>query len=163
MLCDELQAGARAERIGAGSIGSRARAVKRLASIVALTVVAFLAAIAHFSHPPVGQGCVGDAPVAPGYSAAFEQPPSTVHGVQVMAVAVDGTPVSGVNVCVNTWMVGMSGMAMSQPARELGPGRYKVDLQFAMPGRWDANVLVVSGNQSAIQVPVQFDVAGDNS
>ena len=137
--------------------------MKRLASIVGLTVIAFLAAVVHFSRPPVGQGCVGDSPTPPGYSAGFEQSPSTVDGVQVLAVADNGRPVTGADVCVYTWMVGMSGMAMSQPARELGSGRYKVDLQFAMPGRWDANVVVVSRNQSAIDVPVEFAVAGDTS
>ena len=137
--------------------------MKRLASIVGLTFIAFLAAIVHFSHPPVGQSCVGDSPTAPGYSAGFEQSPSTMAGVQVLAVADNDKPVTGANVCVNTWMVGMSGMAMSQPARELGRGRYKVDLQFPMSGRWDANVVVVSGNQSAIAVPVEFAVAGDPS
>lgn len=80
------------------------------------------------------------------------------RGTQVVVLAHNGEPVTGAHVCVYTWMVGMSGMAMSDAGHDLGRGRYGLALQFEMSGEWRAAVTIRFPRGPVAAVPIDFHV-----
>ncbi len=69
-----------------------------------------------------------------------------------------GAPVTGTALCVNTEMIGMSGMGYSDKGREVAPGRYQFGFRFGMAGTYRGNVVVDSkGNE--VSIPMTFKVA----
>lgn len=133
--------------------------MRRLAVIVALALAGFVAAVLHFGEAAAA-GCLAKPQPAPGWSARFADPVGTDEATHVLLVRRAGGPVSGARVCVSTRMSGMTGMAMSTDAMELGPGRYRVPLRFPMEGEWNATVLVTEPGGDRVTVPVTVHVGG---
>lgn len=132
--------------------------MKRLATVVVVSVVAFAAAIAVFSTPQ-RQGCPLDADRDASYSSRFEGAVSMDESTHVLRVNRDGRPVSGAEVCINTEMVGMSGMGYTAKGRELAPGRYRVGFRFGMAGDYRANVITRKGTDE-VSTPLTVKVRG---
>lgn len=118
--------------------------MKRLAAVVLISLAAFVAAMVVFSSPG-RKGCPLAADQDRSYSSRFEGAVSMNESTHVLRVTRAGRPVSGAAVCINTEMIGMSGMGYSAKAHELNPGRYRVGFRFAMAGDYRANVVTRKG------------------
>lgn len=132
--------------------------MKRLAVVAAAAIGGFAAAIIHFSHAQTAQTCLGDYPRDSSYSAYFTGPVTMSETNHTIVVTHDGKPVNGGQLCLDTYMVGMSGMAMTTNGTEQGAGHYQVPFQFAMGGPWQGNVVITKPNGQQIGVPVTFNV-----
>lgn len=132
--------------------------MKRLGAVVAAAIAGFALAIAHFSTAQTAQTCLGDYPKDPAYAARFDGSVTMGETNHTIVVTHHGTAVSQVHVCLDTWMVGMSGMAMAQNANEQAPGRYQVPFQFAMSGPWQANIVITRPDGKQVAVPLVFNV-----
>lgn len=118
--------------------------MKRLAAVVLISLAAFVAAMVVFSSPG-RKGCPLAADTNRSYSSRFEGAVSMDQSTHVLRVSRSGRPVSGAAVCINTEMIGMSGMGYTAKAHELNPGRYRVGFRFAMAGDYRANVVTRKG------------------
>jgi hypothetical protein len=128
----------------------------RLATVVLVALAGAIAALVDFNLPG-RQGCELAGQRSPAYQAQFTAPVSVTQTSHDLLVTRNGSPVSHTSLCVNTEMVGMSGMGYSNKAREIGPGRFKVNFQFGMAGTYVGNVVVDEhGNQ--ISIPVKTKV-----
>ena len=132
--------------------------MKRLAAVALVAVAGFAAAIVHFTHAQSASTCLGDFPTDPSYAAKFVGSVTMGETNHVLLVTHNGHPVSGYQVCLDTWMVGMSGMAMTSNATEQSAGHYQVPLQFAMSAPWQANVVITTSSGSQVAVPITFNV-----
>ena len=128
----------------------------RLTTVVLVALVGAIAAFVDFSLPG-RRGCELAGQQSPAYQARFVAPVSVTQTSHDLLVTRNGSPVRPTDLCVNTEMVGMSGMGYSNKGREIGPGRFKVDFQFGMAGTYVGNVVVDEhGNQ--ISIPVKTKV-----
>ncbi len=128
----------------------------RLAAVVIIALVGAIAAFVDFSLPG-RRGCELAGQQSRSYQARFVEPVSVTQTSHELLVTRDGSPVTHTNLCVNTEMVGMSGMGYSNKAREVGAGHFKVNFQFGMAGTYTGNVVVdAHGNQ--ISIPVKTKV-----
>jgi hypothetical protein len=128
----------------------------RLTTVVLVALAGAIAAFVDFSLPG-RQGCELAGQQSAAYRAQFTPPVSVTQTSHEILVTRDGSPVMHTKLCVNTEMVGMSGMGYSNEAREIGPGRFKVNFQFGMAGTYTGNVVVnASGNQ--ISIPLNTKV-----
>lgn len=134
--------------------------MKRLSTVAATALVGFIAAIVAF-NAQAREGCPLKADTDGSYSGRFEGPVSMDETSHVLRVTKDGRPVTGAEVCVNTEMVGMSGMGYSSRGRELAPGRYQIGLQFGMAGDYRGNV-VTRGPGGEVSVPLNLEVQSDS-
>ncbi|MGI8622115.1 MAG: FixH family protein [Solirubrobacteraceae bacterium] len=92
------------------------------------------------------------------YQARFKGPVTVDRTKHDLVVTHDGSPLSGMALCVNTEMIGMSGMGYSDKGREVAPGRYQFGFRFGMAGTYRGNAVVDSkGNE--ISIPMTFTVA----
>lgn len=132
--------------------------MKRLGGVALAAVAGFAAAIVHFTHAQSAQTCLGDFPRDPSYAAKFVGSVTMGETNHVLLVTHNGQPLSGVQVCLDTWMVGMSGMAMTSNATLQSSGHYQVPLQFAMSAPWQANVVITTASGSQVAVPIAFNV-----
>lgn len=132
--------------------------MKRLGVVALAALTGFALAIVHFSTAETAQTCLGAYPTDRTYAAHFEGPVTMGETNHVLVVTHNGQPVSGGHVCLDTWMVGMSGMAMTQNANRQAAGRYQVPFQFAMGGPWQANIVVTRPDGTQVAVPIAFDV-----
>ncbi len=130
--------------------------MKRLAAVVLISLAAFVAAMVVFSSPG-RKGCPLAADTNRSYSSRFEGAVSMDQSTHVLRVTRDGRPVSGAAVCINTEMIGMSGMGYSAKAHELDPGRYRVEFRFAMPGDYRANIVTRKGT-AEVSTPLTVKV-----
>jgi YtkA-like len=131
--------------------------MKRLAAVLVIALAGFAGAIVIFNDP-AKKGCPLAADEDSSYSGRFVGPVSMDETRHVVQVTKNGTPVSGAKVCVNTEMVGMSGMGYSAKGRELGPGRYQVGFQFGMAGKYRGNLVTNEGGHE-VSIPLLIKVA----
>lgn len=131
----------------------------RLALVAVVAVIGSVAAILLLSGRGIEASCLPDAPNDPAYTARFIGDINMDQATHVVAVQHDGAPLMGAHVCVYATKVGMSGLAVSDRATVVGPGRYAVRLQFPMGGTWQAEVAIDPARGSAVLIPVRFSVA----
>lgn len=138
--------------------------MKRLAIVVAAALAGFIAAIVHFTHAETAQTCLGEYPHDPSYSAQFAESLDMSSTNHTLIVQHNGQPLTDQQVCLDTWMVGMSGMAMTTTGTKQSPGHYQVPFQFAMGGPWQGNVVITKQGGTQVSVPMTFNVgAGGTS
>ena len=128
----------------------------RLSIVVLVALAGAIVALVDFSLPG-RRGCELAGQQSPVYQARFLPPVSVTQTSHDILVTRNGSPAQPTGLCVNTEMVGMSGMGYSNKAREIAPGRFKVNFQFGMAGTYVGNVVVDEhGNQ--ISIPVKTNV-----
>ncbi len=129
--------------------------------MTALAVAAFAFALASFESVPAKE-CQMDGVEDGAYEVSFARPPSVDLTRHEIIVTRGGAPVSGAEVCMRADMGGpgrMSGMGVSDEAREVSRGRYEIPVRFMMSGHWRANVIVKQpGRKDAVRVPVALEV-----
>jgi hypothetical protein len=135
--------------------------MKRLGLVTSLALLGAIAAFITFSLPG-RRGCELTGQQDRAFRARFLGPLSVSQTSHVLLVTRGAQPVSPGAVCVNTEMVGMSGMGYSDSARPLGRGRYRVQFQFGMAGTYTGNV-VVTRHGSQISIPVRIHVSQPGS
>ena len=128
--------------------------MKRLAVTLAVALPGFVAALLSNREPACPLAAAGDA----SYSGRFVGAVSMGEPRQVIALRRNGRPVNGARLCVNTAMVGMSGMGYSVEGHELAPGRYQVGIQFGMAGEYRGN-LIARDRGKEVSIPVDLNVA----
>lgn len=128
----------------------------RLAVVVVIAGAAFVAAIAVFNTPGK-RGCPLAADENSSYSSGFVGPVGMDETRHLVRVTHNGRPLAGARVCVNTEMVGMTGMGYSAKGHEVAPGRYRVGFQFGMPGKYRGNVVAKAGGRE-VSIPLLLDV-----
>ena len=85
-------------------------------------------------------------------------PPAPEDTSIEVLVEQDGAPVPGAVVCVSADMSEMNHAGVSKQAEALGDGRYGVEVDFGMRGRWSGGIVVLEPGQPAASMPVSFDV-----
>lgn len=118
-----------------------------------LAVFAFMVALVSFRQVPVRE-CEMAASPDSSYSASLLEPPTVNGTVYNLAVTHEGAPVHGATVCLRADMGGaggMSGMGVSNVAREIAPGRYQIDVMFQMGGHWQGRIVVEEPGRRAVQ------------
>jgi hypothetical protein len=130
--------------------------VKRLAAVVVIAFAGFAAALMVFNSPE-RKGCPLDGNKDSSYSGRFEGTVTKEQTRHVLRVTRNGQPVSGARVCVNTEMVGISGMGYSAEGRERAPGRYQVGFRFEMAGKYRTNVITEKGSDE-VSIPLLVKV-----
>jgi hypothetical protein len=130
--------------------------MKRLAAVVAVALAGFIAAIVVFNSPG-RRGCPLKAANDSSYQGAFVGPVSVDQSTHVVRVSRDGRPLTGAHVCVNTEMIGMSGMSYSATAHEQAPGRYNVGFRFAMEGDYRTSLIARLGSVE-VSIPLTVRV-----
>lgn len=134
--------------------------VWRLAVVSALAVIAFVVALVNFKVVPARE-CQMDAVRDSSFQVELLTPPSVEPTTQTIRVTRDGAPVTGAQVCMRADMGGigrMSGMGVSDVARERAPGEYDVPVRFEMGGSWNGTVIVDTGTRKPVTIPVPLDV-----
>ncbi len=128
----------------------------RLSVVVLVALAGAIAALVDFTLPG-RQGCELTGQQSPSYQAHFVEPVSVTQTSHDIMVTRDGSPVPPTKLCINTEMVGMSGMGYSNKASQVGPGRFKVNFQFGMAGTYTGNA-VVDAHGKQISIPVKTRV-----
>lgn len=134
--------------------------VWRLAVVTTLAVIAFVVALVNFKVVPAKE-CQMDAVRDASFQVELLTPPSVEPTTQTLRVTRDGAPVTGAQVCMRADMGGigrMSGMGVSDVARERAPGEYDVPVRFEMGGSWNGTVIVDTGTRRPVTIPVPLDV-----
>ncbi|HWC87131.1 MAG TPA: FixH family protein [Solirubrobacteraceae bacterium] len=129
----------------------------RLSLVVVVALAGAIAAFVDFTLPG-RQGCELAGQQSPAYQAHFVGPVSVTQTSHDIMVTRAGSPVVRTHMCVNTEMVGMSGMGYSNKAQEIAPGRFKVNFQFGMAGTYTGNVVVNDPHGNQISIPVKTKV-----
>lgn len=132
--------------------------MKRLGAVVAAAIAGFAAAIVHFTHAQTAQTCLGDYPRDSSYAAHFSGSVLMSQTNHTIVVTHNGRLVDGAQLCLDTWMQGMSGMAMTANGTEQSSGHYQVPFQFAMGGPWQGDIVITTPNGQQVGVPVTFNV-----
>jgi hypothetical protein len=133
------------------------RRIWRLGLVAAAAAVAFGLATVHFSDAAEA-GCAQRVPEDLSYEVRWsERPAMDVLGYR-LSITRGGRPVMGANVCVNTYMAGMSAMAAADRAVEVVPGSYDLELLFEMGGKWPGRVLIAEPGKRTVAVPLSLDV-----
>jgi YtkA-like protein len=136
------------------------RGIWRLILVSALAVVAFGVALVNFKQVPARE-CQVEAVTDASYAVEFLTPFSVDPTTQTIRVTRNGEPVTGAQVCMRADMGGMgrmSGMGVSDVARETEPGVYDVPVRFEMGGMWNGTVIVTNGPRKPVRVTVPIDV-----
>ncbi|MBA3746078.1 MAG: FixH family protein [Solirubrobacterales bacterium] len=118
--------------------------MKRLGAVVVVSLAGFVAAVIVFSSPE-RRGCPLKADTDRSYTGRFEGAVSVQQTTHVLQVSRNGRPLTGAKLCVNTEMIGMSGMGYSATASERSPGRYQVGFRFGMAGDYRTNLIAKNG------------------
>jgi hypothetical protein len=132
--------------------------MRRLGVVVAIALAGFIAAIVVFNTPG-RRGCPLKADRDGSYAGRFVGPVSVADTSHEIIVTRDGSPLTGVEVCVNTEMVGMTGMGYSATAQERSPGHYAVPFRFGMAGDYRTNIVAKEIGRE-IGIPLTVKVAG---
>ena len=135
--------------------------MRRLALVVVLALAGFAASIVVFNSPS-RQGCPLKTDEDAAYAGRFVGPVSTEQTTHEIVVTRDGKPLTGVEVCVNTTMVGMSGMGYTAEAVEHAPGRFTVPFRFQMAGDYRTSI-VAREVDDEIGIPLTVKVGGGMS
>ncbi|MDP9420015.1 MAG: FixH family protein [Actinomycetota bacterium] len=143
--------------VDAPATGRKERSLWRLGVAAVVAVIAFAAAVAAFQGAPE-KGCVASGAPDSSYQASFAQPLTVSSNSYELVVTRDGRPVTGARVCLEASMMGMTGMATGQQARETSPGRYEVMVRFAMSGDWEVNVQVSEPGRKPVTIPLSVTV-----
>ena len=133
------------------------RHIWRLTVVAVVAAAAFGVAITRFSDA-AERGCAQRAREDRSYSVTFVDPPRMDVTEYRLAVSQGGRAVTGAEVCLNTYMQGMSAMATTDTGREVSPGTYEVTLIFQMGGIWKGRVLIAEPNKPVAAVPLTLDV-----
>ena len=129
----------------------------RLGLVATVAGVAFFLAIVQFGDA-AEKGCAQRVPEDPSYQVRWsERPAMDVLGYR-LSITRAGRPVTGANVCVNTYMSGMSAMAAADRAVEVVPGSYDLELLFEMGGEWLGRVVIAEPGKRTVAVPLSLDV-----
>ncbi len=134
--------------------------MKRLGFVIIIALAGAVAALVTFNLPG-RRGCELAGQQDTTYQARFLGPVSVAQTNHDLLVTHGGSPVPRAGLCINTEMVGMSGMGYSNKGHPVGAGRYRVGFQFGMPGEYHGNVVVdAHGNQISIPVKVKVTQPG---
>lgn len=134
------------------------RRIWRLGVVASVAVTAFAFAIARFSDA-AEEGCAQRVEEDPSYQVTFIDQPRTDLTLYRLLISRPDGPVTGADVCLNTYMQGMSAMATTDTGREVAPGTYEMSLTFQMGGVWKARVLITEPGKPAVAVPLTLQVA----
>ncbi|MDP8993286.1 MAG: FixH family protein [Actinomycetota bacterium] len=132
----------------------------RLSAVAMLAMVAFGVAVVSFKEVPAKE-CQMDSVRDAAYKAEFLEKPTVDLTSHDIAVTRAGTPVSGAQVCMRADMGGpgnMSGMGVSDEAREVSDGRYRVPVRFEMGGHWNATVVVAEPRKEPVRIQMALQV-----
>ncbi len=137
------------------------RGLGRLVFLSGAAIAAFVAALISFREPPASE-CQMDAASNPSYEVQLEEGAAVNLTRYHLLVTRDDRPVEGALVCMRVDMGGrgnMSGMAASNVATEVSPGRYELAVRLVMSGPWRGNAIVTEPGQSAASVPINIEVS----
>ncbi len=126
-----------------------------------ISVIAFVVALVSFREPPFRE-CQAEATSDAAYRARLEERPDANRTVYHLLVTRRDQPVQGAQVCMRSDMGGlggMSGMGTSNVAREVGPGRYEISIQFEMSGFWQSTVIVDEPQGKPVAIPFDTRVS----
>jgi len=133
------------------------RRIWRLGLLAVLAAGSFALAMVRFSDA-AQEGCAQKVSEDSRYEVRWSEQPSMLVNRYRLSVTRDGQPVTGAEVCINSYMQGMSAMGAADRGREVEPGTYEVTLVFEMGMRWLGQVLVVEPGRAAASIPLQLDV-----
>jgi hypothetical protein len=136
------------------------RGIWRLTVVSVIAVLAFVLALVNFKQVPARE-CQMDAVTDPSYAVEFLTPLSVDPTTHTIRVTRDGSLVTGAQVCLRADMGGMgrmSGMGISNVAREIEPGVYDVPVRFEMGGFWDGTVIVATGTRKPVKIAMPLEV-----
>lgn len=133
------------------------RRIWRLGLVAVAAAAAFSLAVVRFSDA-AEEGCAQRVPEDPSYQVRWDEQPSMDVTRYRLTVTRAGRRVTGAQVCLNSYMKGMSAMAVADRGREVAPGVYEVSLTFEMGGRWPGRVLVTEPGKRVAAVPLDLMV-----
>lgn len=136
------------------------RGIGRLVFVTGVAIALFIAAVTTFREPPVSE-CQMASVSDSSYAVQIEEAPEVNRTAYRLVVTRNGQPVNGALVCMRLDMGGpgnMSGMAASNEAREVAPGRYEVAVRLVMSGPWRGKVTVTEPGQRAVSIPLDVRV-----
>ncbi len=133
------------------------RKIWRLGLVAMVALAAFVVAIDRF-NTAAANNCAQRAPVDRSYRVEWDQQPRTdVSGYQIK-VTRSGEPVTDARVCLTSYMLGMSAMAVADVGREVAPGVYEMRLTFEMGHEWAGQVLVMEPGRPMVSIPLHLNV-----
>jgi hypothetical protein len=135
--------------------------MRRLGVVAAIALAGFIAAIVVFNTPG-RRGCPLKADRDGSYAGRFVGAVSVADTSHEIVVTRNGRPLTGVEVCVNTEMIGMTGMGYSATAQERSPGHYAVPFRFGMAGDYRTSI-VAKDVGGEIGIPLTVKVGGGMS
>jgi Cu(I)/Ag(I) efflux system membrane fusion protein/cobalt-zinc-cadmium efflux system membrane fusion protein len=130
------------------------------------------AAIGSFAPPPPGAGAAGSMNAPPAQSAAqieFSTEPSTPHKgnnlYRVKLAAADGSPLTGAQVSVRSYMpampqMGMAAMNVVTPLNEKGSGIYESQVTLNSGGTWQLTVTAVKNGAAVATKQLSLNAEG---
>lgn len=133
------------------------RRIWRLGVVAAIATASFALAITRFSDA-AEKGCAQRVHEDRSYTVTFLDQPRMDRLQYRVGVTRAGELVTGAEVCVTTYMQGMSAMATTDTADEVAPGTYEVSLIFEMGGAWKGRVLVKEPGRATVSVPLSLQV-----
>lgn len=133
------------------------RGIRRVLAVTAVTLVAFVVAVAVLQDD-ARAGCATSGDPDPSYQAELLSDVETSGTDYRFEITRDGEPVKGAAVCLDVAMMGMTAMGMGDTAEEVAPGIYETSIIFEMAGDWSGTVLVSEQGESPVGIPVEFEV-----
>lgn len=122
-----------------------------------VVVVALVVALVVFKGGGGASACPDIGRSDSAYAAELVSPaPRMGQQTYELAITRSGSPIEGAVVCLGANM--SDDMSVDGKARALGPGRYEVDVDFNMEGRWDGIVLVTEGSDDPVSIPLSIEV-----
>ena len=137
------------------------RGIGRLVFVSGVAIASFVAAVISFREPPASE-CQMAAVSNPAYEVRLEEAPEVNLTSYHLLVTRNDQPVQGAVVCMRLDMGGrgnMSGMAASNVAREVSPGRYEVEVRLVMSGPWQGTTIVTEPGQRPVSIPMNVEVS----
>ena len=137
------------------------RGISRLVFVAAVAMASFVVALISFRQPPASE-CQMESVLDPSYQVRLEEAPEVNLTMYHLLVTRDSVPVEGALVCMRLDMGGrgnMSGMAASNVAREVSPGRYEVAVRLVMTGPWRGSAIVTEPGRRAVNIPLDIEVS----
>ena len=137
------------------------RGIGRLLLVTGMAAVSFVVALISFRQPPASE-CQMKSVTDPAYQIRLEEQPEVNTSTYHIAVTRDGRPVTGALVCMRVDMGGrgnMSGMAASNVAEEVAPGRYRIAIRLVMSGYWRGIVIIDDESGDPVGIPLELEVS----